>query len=75
MFVSLPDESAGKLIKALCKYKITGEVVIDDDVIGAIFAMMRVALDEDTEKYKQKCERLSKNRVNSEKFKFLNEKP
>ncbi len=73
MFLYFSDDVAGKLIKTLCKYSLTGEAEPEDKVIGAIFAMMKVSMDENNEKYRKKVERLNRNRINSGKQNFADE--
>ena len=61
-FGELPEEQAGKLIKAVYAY-VTEETEpeIDDPALSAIFNLIRDKLDEDSQAYEKKVERLKKN--------------
>ena len=62
LFTNLPAEAAGELIQALCKYSFTEEeLVIEDPVVNAMFAMIKTTLDEDADKYQAKVERMKSN--------------
>jgi hypothetical protein len=63
---SLPDAKAGKLIKMIVKYGLKGEETkSDDETINAIFEMVKEKLNEDSDKYKAKKERMEK--INAER--------
>lgn len=59
MLYEMPDEQAGKLIKAISAYALEKEVVIDDPVLMAVFTMIKGKLDEDRAKYDEKVERIA----------------
>ena len=50
VFESMPDAEAGKLVKALWSYTMTGEIPECDGYIGGLLTMMRLTLDLDKEK-------------------------
>jgi len=64
LFCGLPDETAGKLIKAVCAYKLGEGVEVNDPVIAAIYAMICEQLDADADKYADICEKRSQARKN-----------
>lgn len=66
LFNGLPDDKAGKLIKAAFACHVGKEVKIDDPVLGAVFEMMATVIRENAEKYEQKCEQNAKNRRKKE---------
>ena len=53
LFIKLPNETAGKLIKAISEYCFKGSADTDDPVVDAMFAMIKTKLDEDAEKYEE----------------------
>lgn len=55
MFVNLPDDKAGQLIKAAFHYHAGEDFEIDDPVIDAIFQMIKEKIDENEQKYKETC--------------------
>jgi hypothetical protein len=64
LFCGLPDETAGKLIKAVCAYKLGEGAEVNDPVIAAIYAMICEQLDADADKYADICEKRSQARKN-----------
>lgn len=50
VFESMPDAEAGKLVKALWSYTMTGKIPECDGYIGGLLTMMRLTLDLDKEK-------------------------
>lgn len=64
MIRELPNEQAGDLIKAICRYQDDPEALPEDPVMIAVFLMIRAKLDEDAEKYAAICEM---NRMNGAK--------
>lgn len=50
VFISLPDEDAGKLAKLLWDYTMNGVIPEGNGYLGGLFAMMRITLDQDREK-------------------------
>lgn len=64
----LTDEMAGKLIKAICKYAMTGKLTETDSTVKAIFASIQPIMDRDCDKYKAKVERIAAlNKAKSER--------
>lgn len=61
LLCGLPDEEAGKLIKAICSYKLGVLESIDDPVTAAMFNMIKDKLDEDEESYNETCKRRAEN--------------
>lgn len=59
MLYEMPDEQAGKLIKAISAYALEKEVTINDPVLMAVFTMIKGKLDEDRIKYDEKVERIA----------------
>lgn len=53
----MDDATAGELIKAIFIYSMTGEQQEVPPMARATFAQVCAQLDEDTEKYKETCER------------------
>lgn len=64
LFCGLPDETAGKLIKAVCAYKLGEGTEVNDPIIAAIYAMICEQLDADADKYADICEKRSQARKN-----------
>ena len=56
MIRELPNEQAGDLIKAICRYQDDPEALPEDPVMIAVFLMIRDKLDQDAEKYAAICE-------------------
>lgn len=61
LLCGLPDEEAGKLIKAICAYKLGMFEAIDDPVIAAMFTMIKDKLDEDAQAYDETCKTRAEN--------------
>ena len=59
MIAELPDEVAGKLVKMICVYTLTGNTIKTDSTVSAIFKSIKPMLDRDTEKYQKKVERIA----------------
>ena len=60
LIAHLPDEMAGKLVKQIITHAFDMEQPeIDDPAIGAMFAMIKIKLDEDAEAYKKTVEQRS----------------
>lgn len=57
MIISLPDDMAAKLIKTVCQYEMTGDIVETDATVVAIFRSMKEQLDRDNDKYSEKVNR------------------
>ena len=57
MLSKMPDEEAGKLIKAICSYELSGECIEDGSSVSAVFSMIKVKLDEDKKKYEETCQK------------------
>ena len=51
---NLPDEQAGILIKAIYRFKRTGEASIEEPVLAAVFDMIRNKMVDDAEKYQKR---------------------
>ena len=60
LFLSLDNENAGILIKAICSHQEGQKAEIEDTTIQAIFNMIQDKMDEDSEKYKAKVDRIQK---------------
>ena len=61
LLCGLPDEEAGKLIKAICSYKLGILESIDDPVTAAMFNMIKDKLDADAESYNETCKTRAEN--------------
>lgn len=61
LFIGLPDEKAGQLIKAAFHYHAGEDFSIDDPVLSAVFAMIKTKMDENDAKYSEKCARNRQN--------------
>lgn len=59
MIAELPDEVAGKLVKMICVYTLTGNTIKTDSTVSAIFKSIKPLLDRDTEKYQKKVDRIA----------------
>jgi len=55
----LPNEQAGDLIKAICRYQDDPEAMPEDPIMAAVFGMIREKLDEDADAYEETCRRRS----------------
>jgi len=62
MFQSMPDENAGKLIKALFLCHEGKDVAISDPMLSAVFNMMASIVIENDEKYEERCKKNAQNR-------------
>lgn len=62
MVQSLPDETAGKLIKALFTYRQTGTASVDDPTLSGILSFMTDQMRKDAEAYDRKCAINSENK-------------
>lgn len=60
MFQMLPDEMAGKLIKAIFAYRENGTLTVEDPALKAVMAMVVDRMQEDEESYAETCERRRK---------------
>jgi len=68
LIANLPDEMAGQLIKQIITYAFDmPQPDIDNPAISAMFAMVKTKLDEDSEKYQAKVDRLKNN---SERYRY-----
>ena len=54
---SIPDEAAGKLLKAITAFQNGDDVEIDEPMINAVFQMMKQTFIIDDEKYRETCEK------------------
>lgn len=71
----LTDEQAGKLIKALFEFAESGTVPeFNDGMLIMAFSFMSDSIARDSEKYKQKCERLRQNRIGKTKDNICKQK-
>lgn len=61
LFCGLPDEQAGKLIKALFGCHAGEATPPDDPVLAAIYNMMAVVVEQNREAYNAKCEQMKSN--------------
>ena len=62
LFDALPDEDAAKLIRAIYEYQLTGEEPDKNWSVYPTFLMLKGTMDDDTEAYNAKVERMNKNR-------------
>lgn len=68
LFMDLPDELAGQLVKAVLAYTFKGEdAKTGNPALDAAMTMIRNKLDEDGEKYKTKVERIAQARAEKKK--------
>lgn len=51
LIANLPDEQAGKLMKAICDYQLGNEVSIDDPIVNAMWLSILPKMEEDEENY------------------------
>lgn len=57
---NLPDEAAGELIKMICKYSFdAGTDVSNNEMINAMFMMIKAKLDEDSDSYEEAVKKRS----------------
>lgn len=75
LFCGLPDEEAGKLIKAICAYKLGMSEGIEDPVTAAMFNMIKDKLDKDAESYAETCKRRAENGKKGAEMRWNNGKP
>lgn len=61
MFASLPDDQAGKLIKSAFAYHMGEDARIDDPILGAVFDMVKIVIDQNREAYEKTCARNTEN--------------
>lgn len=59
MIDGLPDDMVGQLLKMICRYEFSGEVIEADPIVSAIFKGIKPSLDMNTEKYQKKVERMN----------------
>ena len=60
LFMGLPEQEAGLLIKAICAHKLGEEYYFENAIVEAVFNMIVEQIDKDTEKYRETCERRRK---------------
>lgn len=58
MVDKLPDDMVGQLLKMICRYEFSGEVIEADPIVSAIFQGIKPSLDMNTEKYQKKVDRM-----------------
>ena len=73
MIAELPDDVAGKLVKMICVYTLTGNTIKTDSTVTAIFKSIKPMLDMDTEKYQKKVERIAELNKKRQEEKVQNE--
>lgn len=56
VFKSLPDEAAGKLLKAMAAFQDGEDITLDDPMLSAFFTMIKHTFVLDAEKYAEVCE-------------------
>lgn len=61
MFAGLPDEQAGRLIKAAFACHLGEDVEIDDPILAAVFDMIEEVIAQNRESYEKTCERNAEN--------------
>ncbi len=61
MFVGMPEEQAGQLIKAICAYQIGREYAINDPMVHAVSDMIIEQMQADADNYAKECEKRSEN--------------
>lgn len=64
MIEAMPEEQAGKLIKAICAGQLGNHYDTEDSMVDAMLAMIRPQLDADQKKYEDKVARINKNANN-----------
>lgn len=58
----LSNEQLGRLLRAVFAYEIRGEIpVFNDDLLSLCFSFIKVQLDIDKEKYRERCEKNTEN--------------
>ena len=58
----LSDEQLGRLLRAVFAYEIRGEIPnFNDDLLSLCFSFIKVQLDIDKEKYRERCEKNTEN--------------
>ncbi len=57
LFLSLTDSERGKLLSAMMSYQWHGKQPKLPDKLSGIFEVLRTLADDDTNRYKEKCER------------------
>ena len=62
MIEELPDDMVGQLLKMICRYEFSGEVIESDPIVTAIFKGIKPSLDMNSEKYQKKVERVKEAR-------------
>ena len=60
LFMGLPEQEAGLLIKAICAHKLGEEYFFENSIVEAVFNMIVEQIDKDAEKYMKTCERRRK---------------
>ena len=75
LLCGLPDEEAGKLIKAICSYKLGIQDDEIDPVTAAMFNMIKDKLDEDEESYNETCKRRAENGKKGAEKRWNDSKP
>lgn len=61
LFLTMSDDSAGKLIKAICLYQDGEQPTLDDPIANAVLSMFIDIFRHDSEKYAEKCLKNSNN--------------
>ena len=56
---TLPDEEAGKLIKAIAQHSMTGDEPDLSPIMTGIYQMMIMSIDENAQKYEERCKKSS----------------
>lgn len=65
MIEAMPEEQAGKLIKAICAGQLGDSYDTEDAMVDAMLAMIRPQLNADQKKYEDKVTRINKNANNT----------
>lgn len=61
----LSDEQLGRLLRAVFAYEIRGEITeFNDPMLSLCFSFIKVQLDIDNEKYRERCEKNTENGKN-----------
>lgn len=53
----LPEQEAGRLIKAICTYQLTGELDESDPIVVAWMSVITPIMDENNEKHEETCQK------------------
>ena len=61
----LPEQEAGRLIKAICTYQLTGELDESDPIVVAWMSVITPIMDVNNEKHAEKVERMHQNAASS----------